>query len=106
MSDSKERIKVILQKCTGCKLCIKACPFSAITVKDKKAIIDYDKCTLCGACKEVCKFEAIEVLQTEQKTGSLDISKYKDDLEKNYGVEFKGADLPISITIGYRFALD
>ncbi|MFH1854062.1 MAG: electron transfer flavoprotein subunit alpha [Candidatus Omnitrophota bacterium] len=52
-------IKVINEKCTGCRLCVKACPFSAIDVKNKKAIIDLDKCTLCGACIEACKFDAI-----------------------------------------------
>lgn len=52
-------IKVITEKCTGCKLCIKACPFSAIKVVSKKAVIDLNKCTLCGACIESCKFDAI-----------------------------------------------
>ena len=54
-------IKVLLDKCTGCKLCIKACPFAAIEIKDKKAVIDLDKCTLCGACVDACKLGAIEI---------------------------------------------
>ena len=52
-------IRVITEKCVGCKLCVKACPFSAIEIVNKKAVIDLDKCTLCGACIELCKFDAI-----------------------------------------------
>jgi len=52
-------IKVINEKCTGCKLCIKSCPFGAIEISNKKAVIDFNKCTLCGACIESCKFDAI-----------------------------------------------
>lgn len=51
-------IEVVLDKCTGCKLCIKACLYGAIEVVDKKAIIK-DNCNLCGACVEACKYEAI-----------------------------------------------
>jgi len=68
-------IKIILDKCTGCKLCVKACPFAAITVVDKKAIIDIAKCNLCGACLEVCKAEAIDL---KKETKKVDISGYKD----------------------------
>jgi len=52
-------IKIINEKCTGCKLCLNACPFAAIELVKKKAVIDLDKCTLCGACIEACKFDAI-----------------------------------------------
>jgi len=54
-------IKIINEKCTGCKLCVKSCPFGAIAVEaaSKKAAIDLDKCNLCGACIESCKFNAI-----------------------------------------------
>jgi len=52
-------IKIINEKCVGCKLCIKFCPFGAIEVVNKKAVIDLNKCTLCGACIESCKFDAI-----------------------------------------------
>lgn len=69
-------IDIIKEKCTGCKLCIKACPFGAIEVVNKLAIINLDKCNLCGACVEACKFLAINLVKEEKKSG--DISQYKD----------------------------
>jgi electron transfer flavoprotein alpha subunit len=50
-------IKVLKDKCTGCKLCVKACPFGAIVVKHKLAVIDLTKCTLCGmhALRRLCR---------------------------------------------------
>jgi len=69
-------IFVIPEKCVGCKLCIKACPFGAIEVKDKLAIIDLTKCNLCGACVDVCKFKAIELRKA--KAPAKDLSGYKD----------------------------
>lgn len=73
-------IKIINEKCTGCKLCIKSCPFAAIDVVDKKAVIDLDKCTLCGACIEACKFDAIVL--TKLSPTDIDFPKkleeYKD----------------------------
>ena len=68
-------IKVILDKCTGCKLCIKACSFGAIEVIDKKAKIDLDKCTLCGACVDACKLGAIELKKPEKEAEVSDDSK-------------------------------
>ena len=52
-------IRVINEKCTGCKLCLKECPFTCIEIVNKKAVIDLDRCNLCGACIEACKFDAI-----------------------------------------------
>ena len=68
-------IRIIKEKCTGCKLCIKACPFGAISVKDKLAYIDMSKCNLCSACVPVCKFEAIEL--KKDTTPSRDLSVYR-----------------------------
>ncbi len=75
MSD-RDAIKVLLDKCVGCTLCVAACPFGAIKMEDKKAVIDLTKCTLCGACVEACKFDAIEIIKKE--TEKVDFSSYKD----------------------------
>jgi caffeyl-CoA reductase-Etf complex subunit CarE len=54
-------IYIVKNKCVGCGLCLKACPFAALTLQESLALIDVDKCTLCGACVEVCPYDAIEV---------------------------------------------
>ncbi|MFC1914976.1 4Fe-4S binding protein [Chloroflexota bacterium] len=49
--------------CSGCSLCIKACPSGAITFKGKKqpVVLDKKKCSKCGACYDVCKLGAVTV---------------------------------------------
>lgn len=68
-------IEIINDKCVGCRVCLKACPYDAIHMEEKLAVIDYDKCILCGACVEPCKFEAI-ILRKEEEI-QKDISFYK-----------------------------
>lgn len=67
-------IEVIKEKCTGCKLCLKACAYDAIQIIDDTAEIDADKCTLCGACVSVCPVEAIII--RKYGTHSVDRSLY------------------------------
>jgi len=63
------------EKCTGCGLCEQACPFGAIKIVDKLAIIG-DECTLCGACVQVCNTEAITIQR--KKVGNIDFSQFRD----------------------------
>ncbi len=52
----------INENCTGCLVCLRACPEGAITgKKNEMHVIDPDKCIRCGACRDVCKFDAIDV---------------------------------------------
>jgi len=70
-------IQIIIEKCTGCTLCVKACPFDAIRIMDKKAVIDLNKCNLCGACRDACKCKAVLLEKTPAKCSLPDIKDYK-----------------------------
>lgn len=67
-------INILKDKCVGCKICVNECPFGAIKVEDKKAVI-LDNCTLCGSCVSKCKFNAIELVRDQ--SGGVDTSQYR-----------------------------
>lgn len=73
----EDAITVIAEKCTGCQLCVAACPFGAISVEDEIAVIAVENCNLCGACVEACGSEAIVIRERTGATGA-DLSTYKD----------------------------
>ena len=54
---------VDIDKCVGCGLCTKVCPYNAITVdkETKKAVVVEAACAGCGTCGAECPFGAIEM---------------------------------------------
>ncbi|MCF0130632.1 MAG: indolepyruvate ferredoxin oxidoreductase subunit alpha [Pseudobutyrivibrio sp.] len=51
-------LKVVEDKCVGCKMCMKiGCP--AISMKDGKATIDRTLCVGCDVCTQLCKVGAL-----------------------------------------------
>jgi len=70
-------IHIISEKCTGCSLCIKVCPFDAIRIMDKKASINMDTCNLCGACVHACKLKAVLIDKPQATCILPDIKDYK-----------------------------
>lgn len=86
-------IEVLKDKCNGCRLCIRVCPFGAIKVEHKLAIIDLDRCNLCGACVPVCKFDAVLIKKLEAGGWKLDIADYKGIWV--FGEQKKGVIQPV-----------
>ncbi len=54
--------------CTGCKECLDACQFNAISWSPtyEKALLKEDLCFGCGQCMRVCPSESIEMLEREE----------------------------------------
>lgn len=98
-------IRIIKDKCKGCTLCVKACPFNAIDMVDGKAEIN-SSCTACNQCLSACKFDAIE--KTEEE-GTVDLSAYKhvwvfaeqrDGVLQNVALELIGEGKRLADEIG------
>jgi len=67
-------VHVVKEKCKGCTKCIKSCPFEAISMESKLAVIG-TACTGCGQCVAVCPFGAIK--KTEEGKKGKNLNAYK-----------------------------
>ncbi|MDT8389499.1 MAG: electron transfer flavoprotein subunit alpha [Lentisphaeria bacterium] len=64
MSADQNTIAILSERCAGCARCVSACPFGAIHMDGRLAVIDDAACALCGACVSACsEFNAIVMLQ-------------------------------------------
>ncbi|MGI6621545.1 MAG: FAD-binding protein [Acetivibrionales bacterium] len=94
------------EKCRGCGICIKNCPFEAIDIVDKKAVIGI-ACTNCGACEDTCPFQAIE--QIEESKEGIDVHSWhgvwvfaeqRDGKLMNIALEILGEGRKLTAEIG------
>jgi electron transfer flavoprotein alpha subunit/NAD-dependent dihydropyrimidine dehydrogenase PreA subunit len=104
-------IYIDLEKCTGCKLCISACPYGAVVVEDGKARFTED-CNGCGACASACKFHAIVVelpkkedVDTSQYTGVWVIAETHDGKLADVTLELLGEAQKLAATLGEDVSL-
>ena len=63
------------KKCNGCERCIVACPYAAMNIQEKRAVVSAG-CTNCGACIDSCEFEAI-ALEGSQERICMDVALFK-----------------------------
>ncbi|MBN1800810.1 MAG: hydrogenase iron-sulfur subunit [Candidatus Lokiarchaeota archaeon] len=54
-------IEINENACGLCSLCVKACPYNALSIENEKLSIDKFKCKGCGTCVSVCPTNAIDM---------------------------------------------
>ncbi len=91
------KFKVDSKTCIGCGICVqsKACPTTAISLKNGKAVIDPEKCIGCGICQKgglknyrgcpVNSFSSYEVASPTIAT--REVKEEKSELKKEVIVE-------------------
>lgn len=62
------------EKCTCCKVCIRNCPFGALSIVGSSLHVN-DLCTLCGACVNVCRFDALSI--ERKKASAEELAQYQ-----------------------------
>lgn len=58
-------LKIDLERCYGCSLCMNICPTKAIRIRNGKARVMDDRCIDCGECYRVCPVNAIVTRQDD-----------------------------------------
>ncbi|MDN5292954.1 MAG: hypothetical protein PWQ31_259 [Eubacteriales bacterium] len=53
---------VMNERCIACGRCAEHCPPKAISIQERKAVVDYRRCIRCYCCQELCPADAV-VLQ-------------------------------------------
>lgn len=53
--------KPMILECNGCGECVKACPYSALSLENGKALLSPLACTGCGVCVPSCPIKGIEI---------------------------------------------
>ena len=56
------RIKIDYNRCTGCKMCVKACTYGVLEWLDEAPIVvNPHECAACLDCENNCEAEAIQI---------------------------------------------
>ncbi|MDA8406833.1 MAG: 4Fe-4S binding protein [Deltaproteobacteria bacterium] len=57
---------VDIEKCKGCKTCVKVCPVLAMSMEEKLAVVNVGLCRGCGDCEQRCPEYAITMVLREE----------------------------------------
>jgi len=108
-SRSSSYIQMEKGLCTGCVLCMKACPTKSIRVRDGKATRVADRCIDCGECIRVCPKGAIKAVTTW--SGQAELSPYSvvgasPVLYAQFGNEVMPNDVLIALRRIFNYVYD
>jgi len=53
-------VHVTKDECTGCGMCVEACPQEAVGLNNKVAVVIEASCIECGTCVDLCPDGAIQ----------------------------------------------
>jgi ferredoxin len=59
--------------CVGCGVCVKTCPFDALSLVNGIAVVDDEACMGCGVCVSHCAQDALALVRDVSKGEPLDI---------------------------------
>ncbi|MBN1448781.1 MAG: 4Fe-4S dicluster domain-containing protein [Bacteroidetes bacterium] len=101
MAKIRGDIKIDVEKCKGCELCIVACPLDAIALSDginkqgyHYAVLVEDVCNGCKSCALVCPDAVITVYREDRESGKkepvAELRKVTGDITIQVGVEEEG----------------
>lgn len=91
--------------CTGCSVCVTACPFGAITITNNKAEIN-NACRVCGACEPICPVKAITIKKSDAPQnfadwrGILVYAEQRDGKVHPVAYELLGKGKELATTLG------
>lgn len=57
------RVIVDYEKCVGCGICVRTCPYDAITLSDNNKAHVGIECDNCGLCVSICPFKALSLVR-------------------------------------------
>lgn len=92
-----EKIKILIEKCNGCGVCVDVCPYEAISMINNIPVID-ENCQLCDVCVSACEQKAIIIEKKEiREIAKVDLSKYKDVLV--FAEQYKNKVAPVTFEL-------
>ncbi|RCK77590.1 MAG: putative 2-oxoglutarate oxidoreductase, delta subunit [Ignavibacteriae bacterium] len=96
----KGTVKIDIETCKGCELCVEACPQESLAMSKEinakgyhYAVLIKDNCTGCINCALVCPDAVITVYRTTKKKEKVPIATIKD-VKENIRISIDNPEVP------------